>query len=115
MTEAGARFESYVRVAMNEAAIASMAELGRRSGIAPPVWYTWFRGEKQPRKTTLTLAGQALERTPEQLLSVWEGQRPHAPARATETPDALVTAIEAQTAAITDLVDVVRQLLDDRG
>ena len=100
MAVAGARFESYVKDAMRESEIPSLAELSRRSGIAVSAWHGWFRGERQPRRNSLVLAGTALARTPEQLLAVWDGERPHKPARATETGDAVALAIDRQTAAL---------------
>ena len=100
MAVAGARFESYVKDAMRESEIPSLAELSRRSGIAVCAWHGWFRGERQPRRNSLVLAGTALARTPEQLLSVWDGERPHKPARATETNDAVAAAIDRQTAVL---------------
>lgn len=97
MAVAGARFESYVKDAMKEGDIPSLAELSRRSGIAVSAWHGWFRGERQPRRNSLVLAGNALERTPEQLLAVWDGERPHKPARATETPEPLLSLLRDQT------------------
>ncbi len=76
MAQAGARFESYVREAMTEASIPSLAELARRSGIAASAWHGWFRGDRQPRLNSLKLAAEPLDRTPEQLAAVWEGERP---------------------------------------
>jgi transcriptional regulator with XRE-family HTH domain len=112
MAEAGARFESYVRTAMAEGDLPSLAELARRSGIAASAWHGWFRGERHPRKNSLTLAGQALGRSPEQLLAAWDG----APARraATQSRDPLVSAITLNTEALNELVGLLRPLVEER-
>lgn len=104
MAVAGARFESYVKEAMREAAIPSLAELSRRSGIAVSAWHGWFRGEREPRRNSLVLAGEALSRTPEQLRATWDGDRLHKAAGRPQTPDDLVAALRDQTTAISALV-----------
>lgn len=106
MAQAGARFEAYVREAMSERAIPSLAQLARDSGIASSAWHGWFRGERQPRRNSLKLAGDVLSRTPEQLLAVWEGERP---AKRSKAPDDLAAAIREQADAIRDLVEELRQ------
>lgn len=105
MAQAGARFETYVRAAMAETGeLPTMAELYRQSGIAASTWSGWFRGVSAPRKNSMVLAGNALNRTPEQLLAAWDGERPHKARRGTETPDELVSALLRQSAAIEALV-----------
>lgn len=113
MAAAGARFERYVRDAMSEGEIPSLAELSRRSGIALSAWHGWFRGEREPRRNSLVLAGAALSRTPEQLSAVWEGERPHKALGRPQTPDDLAEAIRAQTAAIEALVTRLDRVLAD--
>lgn len=93
MALAGSRFETYVRAAMKEADDMSLAELARASGVKETNWHGWFRGEHKPRRNTMTLAGRVLRRTPDQLLAVWDGDRPQKPRGATETTDALVMAL----------------------
>lgn len=104
MAQAGARFETYVRAAMAEAGLPTMAELYRQSGIGASTWGAWFNGQRQPRGNSLRLAGAPLNLTPEQLRAVYEGDRPPKPRRATETPDDLVTALRDQTEAMNALV-----------
>lgn len=105
MAQSGARFESYVHAAMKEAGLPTLAELYRQSGVGASTWSGWFLGKHEPRRNLLTLAGQALSKTPEQLLAVWDGERPQKPRRPTETPDPLVSALHAQTVAIDALVE----------
>lgn len=114
MAIAGSRFETYVRAAMKEADDMSLAELARASGVKETNWHGWFRGEHKPRRNTMSLAGRALRRTPDQLLAVWEGERPQKRRGATETPDALVMALRDQTAAIGSLVAKLDEFLDTR-
>lgn len=104
----GTRFKTYVQAAMREADDMSLAELARRSGVKERSWHDWFEGTHEPRPSSLARAGRALNRTPEQLLAAWDGQRPHKARRGTETPDALVEAITAQTDAINALVEELR-------
>jgi hypothetical protein len=112
MAQAGARFETYVRAAMAEAdGLPTMAELYRQSGIAASTWSGWFRGVNAPRRNSMILAGQALNRTPEQLLSVWDGEKPHKPRRGTEPPDAVVAAMDRQTAAIEAQTEMLERVL----
>lgn len=99
MAQAGVRFERYVRDAMTEGEL-SLADLARESGVKETNWHGWFRGEHQPRRNSLVLAARALSRTPDQLLAVWEGDRPRKRRGATETPDELVSALLRQSAAI---------------
>lgn len=107
MAEAGARFETYVKAAMAEAGLPTLAELYRQSGIGASTWNAWFRGLRQPRANSLRLAGEPLHKTPEQLLAAWDGQRPHKRLGATQTPDPL-SALTAQTQALAALVDELR-------
>lgn len=106
MAAAGSRFETYVRDAMGEAEV-SLAELARRSGVAETNWHSWFRGEHRPRANSLVLASGVLNRTPQQLLARWDGER--VPRTRPQETDAealiremrrLVAAIEEQTAAL---------------
>lgn len=103
MAQAGARFEAYVRKAMDEAELSTLAELYRASGVAASTWSGWFRGVSAPRRNSMVLAGQALNKTPEQLLAAWDGERPHKARRATETTDPLVNALRDQTAEMARL------------
>lgn len=104
----GTRFKTYVQAAMREADDMSLAELARRSGVKERSWHDWFEGTHEPRPSSLARAGRALNRTPDQLLAAWDGQRPHKTRRATESPDALVGALLAQSAAIEALVEELR-------
>lgn len=106
MAAAGARFETYVREAMQEAGIPSLAQLARDTGIAASAWHGWFRGVRQPRRNSLKLASDVLSRTPEQLAAVWEGERPQRVGRPQTDP--VVAAIQAQTVR---LEAVLRELL----
>jgi transcriptional regulator with XRE-family HTH domain len=114
MAVAGARFESYVKEAMREAEIPSLAELSRRSGIAVSAWHGWFRGERQPRRNSLVLAGSALSRTPEQLAATWEGTKPHKPLGRPQGGDDVAEAIRAQTEAMLLLVEELRQTREEQ-
>lgn len=107
MAAAGARFESYVKEAMREAEIPSLAELSRRSGIAVSAWHGWFRGERRPRRNSLVLAGEALSRTPEQLAATWQGERPQKTPR--PQTDAVLAAIEANTAMLEKVLTALLQ------
>lgn len=101
MAQAGARFETYVRAAMAETGeLPTMAELYRQSGIAASTWSGWFRGVSAPRRNSMVLASHVLNRTPEQLLAAWDGEKPQKARRGTETPDAVVEAIDRQTAML---------------
>lgn len=102
MAAAGSRFEGYVREAMGEAEV-SLAELSRRSGVKETNWHGWFRGEHRPRPNSLVLASRVLNRTPEQMLARWDGERPAATKKAPVEDEALVLAIRELTAAILTL------------
>lgn len=110
MVAAGARFEGYVRTAMQEAQELTLAELARQSGIKETNWHSWFRGEHRPRRNTLALAERVLNRTPDQLLAAWDGGRLSRPQKAAPAPD-LTAAITAQTVAIERLVERLERLL----
>lgn len=104
MAKAGARFETYVKAAMAETGLPTLAELYRATGVPASTWSGWFRGIATPRRNTLKLVGEALRRTPEQLFAAWDGQSPHKRLGTTETPDPTVAALQAQTGAILALV-----------
>ena len=74
MATAGTRFDAYVKAAMSEQGL-TLAELARRTGIAASAWHAWFRGDHQPRRNSLVLAGRTLHRTPDQLAAAWSGGR----------------------------------------
>jgi transcriptional regulator with XRE-family HTH domain len=97
---AGSRFEEYVRSAMREAGDMTLADLARGSGINETNWHTWFRGEHRPRANTLRLAAPVLNRTPEQMLASWDGERPQKSAAKPLSPDEVARAIDRQTEAI---------------
>lgn len=111
MAQAGARFETYVRAAMAEVELPTLAELYRASGIAASTWSGWFRGVSAPRRNSMVLAGPPLHRTPEQLLAAWDGETPHKPRRATQGGDPVAEAIRDQTAMLERVLTVIADRL----
>jgi transcriptional regulator with XRE-family HTH domain len=73
MVDKGRKFEEMVRLAMREAGIESMSELGRESRINKNTWYAWFRGEREPTRHTIFKATMALNRSVDELLAPWDG------------------------------------------
>ena len=107
MAQAGARFETYVKAAMAEAKLPTLAELYRKSGIGASTWNAWFNGKREPRGNSLRLAGAPLHKTPEQLRAVWDGDRPQKPRRPTETGDQVAGAIREQTAMLREVLEAI--------
>lgn len=107
MAQSGARFETYVRDAMRDAGIPSIAELARRSGIAASQWHGWFRGDRNPRRNTLRLAESSLKRTAEQMRAVWVGERPAKALRSSDA-DPVSAAHAEQTALLREILALLR-------
>lgn len=110
MAEAGSRFESEVRTAMRERGITTLAELERKTGIKRRSWEDWFAGIHAPRTGSLSRAEVTLRRSPDQLLSVWEGnghprRRPAPSDPALEAAQMVARAIDAQTEMLRGVLD----------
>lgn len=109
MAEAGGEFELVVREAMVGAGL-SLSGLARESGIERGRWYAWFRGENAPQPRILRRATGPLGRTINQLVAPW-GAAVANVGRDTDDQSALVSALMAQTTALTGLVADLRASL----
>jgi transcriptional regulator with XRE-family HTH domain len=86
----------------------SVSALARDSHVQRADIYRWWRGETRPTRNSLARIAETLH-IDTRLLRSALGE----PIGATETPAGMVAALNAQTEAITELVAVLRPLVED--
>jgi len=86
----------------------SVSALAREANVQRADIYRWWRGDTRPTRNSLARIAETLQ-VDTAVLRRALGE----PVRTTETADTLITAIAAQTAAITELVGVLRPLAEE--